>query len=181
MATKKQAGTERPYTWYEFLSIIRNIVEEQKIVMHDELDYFNANWEQQDKPIDIGVWDWHLTTKTDFGGSEGVYTDFYAHVDYNDVRHVFTAKTLDGSREAYVKMHEFAARVCLVVRDYVQEHEEEFNWTGYDVGYYKDGDCITSYMLCHKRENAMKHALELKQEGKRAWIRDNAERKYEEV
>lgn len=179
MATKKQAGTERPYTWYEFLKIIRGIVEEQKIVMHDQLDYFDTDWQQSNKPIDLCVWDWWLTSCTDFGGSEGVYSDFSVRID-SERRHVFTAKTLDGSREAYVKMHEFAARVCLVVRDYVKEHEDEFNWTGFDVGYYKDGERVT-YMLAHNHENAMKYALELKQKGERAWIRDNAERKYEEV
>lgn len=180
MATKKQAGTERPYTWYEFLRIVRNIVEEQQIVMHDELDYFDADWQQQNKPIDLGVWDWWLTSRTDFGGSEGVYSDFYVRMDGGESRHVFTAKTLDGSREAYVKMHEFAARVCLVVRDYVKEHEDEFNWTGYDVGYWENEE-RTTYMLAHKHENAMKYALELKQKGRRAWIRDNEKREYQEV
>ncbi len=180
MANKKQAGTERPYTWYEFLKIIRNIAEEQKIVMHDELDYFDADFELSDKPIDLGVWDWWLTSKTDFGGNEGVYSDFYASIEGGERRHLFTAKTLDGSREAYVKMHEFAARVCLIVRDYVEKHDDEFNWSGYDVGYWKDDKRVT-YMLSHKRDNALKYAHELKSKGERAWIRDNEKRIYEEV
>lgn len=174
------AGTERPYTWWEFLKIIRNIAEEQKIVMHDELDYFDTGYEQSDKPIDLGVWDWWLVSQTDFGGNEGVYSDFYVRIDGGERRHVFTAKTLDGSRDAYVKMHEFAARVCLIVRDYVEEHEDEFNWSDYDVGYWKDGKRVT-YMLSHKRENALNYAGELKVSGYKAWIRDNEKRKYEEV
>lgn len=180
MAKNKQAGTERPYTWYEFLKIVRNIVEEYNVVMHDELDYFDTDYEQRDKPIDLGVWDWHIISETDFGGSEGVYTDFYVSVEGGERRHVFTAKTLKESPNDYVQMHEFAARVCLIIRDYVQKHQEEFNWSGYDVGYWKNGERIT-YMLAHKHDNAVKYAQELKAKGERAWIRDNAKRDYEEV
>ena len=180
MAKKKQAGTECPYTWWEFLKIIRNIVEQQKIVMHDNLDYFDANSHWENKPIDLGVLDWCLTSQTDFGGSEGVYSDFYVRIDNEPRRHVFTAKTLDGSKDAYVKMHEFAARVCLIARDYVDKHQDEFNWTGYDVGFWQ-GDKRTTFVLAHKRNNALNYANELKSCGYKVWIRNNENRKYEEL
>lgn len=176
----KQAGTERPYTWWEFMRIIKAILKKKEVVMHDKLDYFNVDFRNGIMPIDLGVWDWRLASKTDFGGSEGVYSDFYVNAENGESRHVFTAKTLNDSREAYVKMHEFAANVCLIVRDYVQEHEDQFNWSGYDVGYWNGEERVT-YMLAHKYENAIKYANELKQKGKRAWIRKNEQRIYEEV
>lgn len=179
MASKKQAGTKRPYTWDEFFDIIRGIVREQ-VPYWNELDYLNVNHHWTDKPIDLGVWDWHIISETDFGGSEGVYSDFYVRMEGEPRRHIATAKTLREGDDAYISMHEFAARVCLTVRRYVKEHEDEFNWTGYDVGYWK-GDERTTYMLAHKHENAMKYALELKQKGRRAWIRDNEKREYQEV
>ena len=180
METRKQAGTERPYTWYEFLSVIRNIVEEQKIVMHDELDYFDADRYWNDKPIDVSVWDWSIVSETDFGGCEGIYTDFYLRIEGEPRRHIATAKSLRDADEDYVKMHEFAARVCLAIRHYVDGHEDEFNWTGYDVGYW-EGDKRVTHMLAHKLENAQRYAYELKRKGRKAWIRDNAKRTYKEV
>lgn len=180
MAKNKQAGTERPYTWYEFISIIRNIVEEQNVKYHDQLDYFDTDWHWADKPIDLSVWDWHVVSETDFGGCEGVYSDFYVRMDGEPRRHIATAKTLSEGDEAYVAMHEFAARVCLAIRHYVSEHQDEFNWTGYDVGYW-EGDKRVTHMLAHEYNNAKKYAYELKQKGYKAWIRDNATRNYEEV
>ncbi len=180
MAKKKKAGVERPYTWYEFLSIIRNIVEEQKVIYHDQLDYFSCSLGEGNKPIDLSVWDWHIVSETDFGGCEGIYTDFYTRTEDGKRRPVFVAKTLYDSDDAYIAMHEFAALVCLIIRRYIMEHEEEFNWSGYDVGYWK-GDKRTTYMTAHKYENAVRYANELKEKGERAWIRNNATREYEEV
>lgn len=180
MAKKKQAGTERPYTWHEFISVIRGIVETEKVKYHDHLDYFDTDWHLADEPIDLSVWDWRVTCETDFGGCEGVYSDFYVRMDGEPRRHIATAKTLSEGEDAYVAMHEFAARVCLAIRRYVRGHEEEFNWTGYDIGY-MDGDKRVTYMLAHEHGNALKYARELKEKGRRAWIRDNAKRNYEEV
>lgn len=179
MATKKQAGTERPYTWDEFFDVIRGIVREQ-VPYWNELDYFNVNHHWTDKPIDLGVWDWNIISETDFGGSEGVYSDFYVRMEGEPRRHIATAKTLREGDDAYISMHEFAARVCLTVRRYVQEHEDEFNWTGYDVGYWK-GDERTTYMLAHKHHTALQQATALKAKGKRAWIRNNETREYQEI
>lgn len=180
MQTKLQAGTERPYTWSEFISIIRNIIEEKKVKYHDELDYFDVDWRLSEKPVNVSVWNLCVKSVTSFGGSEGVYSHFYVCVDSDSPLLIATAKTLNEGDEAYVDMHEFAARVCLAVRDYVCDHGDELNWTGYDVGY-MEGDERKTYMLGHKYEDALKYAHELKQKGRKVWIRDNAARKYEEV
>ena len=176
---KKQAGIERPYTWGEFFNIIRGIVREQVPYWH-ELDYFNLKSEFADKQVDLCVHDWRVVSQTDFGPSEGVYSDFYVYVGDEPCRWLAVAKTLHENDDAYVSMHEFAARVCLAIRHYVKEHEDEFNWTGYDVGYLMDNKRIT-YMLAHKYENALKYANELKARGKRAWIRNNETREYQEI
>ncbi|MDD6017067.1 MAG: hypothetical protein PUC18_12485 [Prevotellaceae bacterium] len=181
MAKKKQAGTERPYTWYEFFRIIRNIVEEEQVVMHDELDYFDTDNHWSDKPIDLSYWDWWVVSETQFGGNEGVYTDFYMRLEGEPRRHIATAKTLNEGDKAYVNMHEFGARVCLAINKYVREHEDEFNWSGYDVGYWQDGKRVT-FMLAHKYENALKYARDYKARNDEPWwVRDNAKRTYEEV
>lgn len=150
------------------------------MVCMDELDYFSAAYTESDKPIDVSVWDWTVHSKTDFGGNEGVYTDFYLRLDYDNVRGIATAKNLSSDDETFVRMHEFAARVCLIIRHYVKDRLDEFNWTGYDVGYWKNGKRVT-YMLAHKEQNAQKYARELADKGERAWIRDNAKRTYQEI
>lgn len=179
MANKKlQAGTERPYTWDELRRVIEDICKEQGIVMYDKLDYFTTSIYQDDKDEPIEDIEWNIVSETDFGGSEGIYTDFC--VWKNGKRnHVWTAKTLYDGKDDYVKMHEFGARVCLAVMDYVDSHGDEFNWRGYDVGYYDNGE-RKPYIWTADANRAMAYAKEAMATYGKAYIRDNKTRKYEE-
>lgn len=76
-----------------------------------KLDYFSGYDEIEPKPYD----DYYAITT--FGGSEGIYTSFYVQreADGSEER-IAVAKTLSESDEAYLKMHELAAKVCLELR-----------------------------------------------------------------
>lgn len=168
---KKSAGTKRPYTHSEFLKIIEDIARERKLDYFDQLDYILAH----EKETTIESDDISFTSVTDFGGSEGIYTDFHVTANGKET-HIFTAKTLGDSDEDYIRMHVLAANICLIASKYVREHREQFNWTGYNVSYEKDGSLVP-YMWCATEENALNRAKELSLKGYKAHVRNNATRK----
>lgn len=178
MANKKKAGTERPYTWREFREIIEDICKEQNVVMIKELEYFDSFPDMRDKSVDDNQI-YSLESTTVFGGSEGVYSDFYVRIK-NERKEVLIAKNCSGDKNTFIKMHEFAARVCLICFDYLDSHKDEFAWTGYNVGYWKDGKRVNVW-ICANHETAMRHAMEIEKDGDKPYIRNNKSREYEEV
>lgn len=177
MAKEKVAGIDRPYTWYEFASKIEDYCKEQNIVMIHELDYFNA-FPGMGKENVYEDQLYTLESTTVFGGSEGIYSDFYIWAKGKRTE-VMIAKTLDEGNSNYIKMHEFAARVCVFVFDYLEQHKDEFQWSGYNVGYVKDGN--RCYWSCGSYESAMEHVVEMQKTGNKVYIRNNETREYKEV
>ena len=167
--SSRKAGLERPYTAEEFLRIVRNIAEEKKLDYIDQLDYLLAEHDCKMTTDDAD-----FRSDTHFGGCEGIYTVIKLVIDGRTIS-LFTAKTLGESQEDYIKMHVLAANLCLIARRYVDEHDDEFNWTGFDVYYVRDGK-INPYMWCGKKENALSHARTLSDKGYDAIVRDNATR-----
>lgn len=170
MNTQKP-GSDRPYTYNEFLSIVKKIAEEKKLDYLDRIDYLLASEKEEQMTSD----DIDFRSDTHYGSNEGIYTDFHIACGKNR-RHVFTAKTLGDSDEDYIKMHILAANICLIASDYIKKHNDEFNWTGFDVSYIKDGKTVPCWW-CGKKENAIAKAEELKAKGHKTIIRDNATRK----
>lgn len=167
----KQAGIERPYTFSEFLGIVEKLAAEQKVEFLDKLDYFIASEKEEKITSD----DIQVSSVTDFGGCEGIYSDFTINMSGENHR-LFTAKTLYEDDESFIKMHIFAVKICLIAKNYIWHHREEFNWTGFDVGCIKDGKTIPAY-FCYSKENAIQRAYELKEKGLTPVIRDNETRK----
>lgn len=124
MNTKK-AGVERPYTYSEFLRIVEELAKEQNIEFLDHLDYFIVSILDKDKTIVNR--DDDVISITTYGVSEGIYSDFYFRYNGKDT-HFATAKTLFEGKEAFVQMNVMAAKICLVARDYIISHGEEFHW-----------------------------------------------------
>lgn len=170
MDKNKKAGTERPYTFGELLQIICDTAKEEKLDYLDKLDYILAH--NTDKPVE-GLY-LSLNSKTDYGGNEGIYSDFYIDGKRESV---FTAKTLGESDDDYVRMHTLAAHLCLIANKFFRTHKDEFNWNGYDVCYEKDGK-VTPCMWTPDLQGARKHETYLKEKGYKTSIRNNATREY---
>lgn len=170
--SKKKPGTERPYTFSEFLSIVEKLAAGNGVEFIEQLDYFLAS----EREAKIVRDDCTITSVTRYGGSEGIYSGFTIKQGGEEQR-LFTAKTLWESDEAFVKMHVFAANIVLIADRYIKEHGEEFNWSGYDVGYTNDKGAMVPYFWCATKEQATARAAEVKEKGLAAYIRDNETRK----
>lgn len=169
---KKIAGIERPYTFYEFFKIIEKIAKENNVPCINDLEYFST-YDYDGKTMNED--DVLFTSETNYGGCEGIYTVFY--LNGKEKVKFATAKNLSSNDDTYVNMHIFAAKVCLIANNYVwSDHSIEFNWTGYDVGYKKDGKIVYAW-CCGKLENAKAKANEMREENYEVYIRDNATRK----
>lgn len=168
----RKAGTERPYTFSEFFTIVTNIAKERKIDFLDKLDYIDGHsWEEPDEITERFA----ITSVTTFGGSEGIYSDFILYNDYyNNGIHFATAKTLYESGEAFVRMSTMAANICMIAREYISTHQEEFNWSGFEV-YINENP----WLICPCKESAITHAKEFAKEhpDAKVRVRDNSTRK----
>ena len=190
---KKIAGKERPYDYREFFYLVLELAKQQghDFEIEANLDYFNAYYKydiELHKDI-YGVLEdieWYLLSETHFGYNEGIYTHFYirrySYQEQKFVRFDFaTAKTLGTRDEDYLAMHTMAARFELLAKDYVDKHQEEFNWKGYDVTGYKDGRTYGGW-YCPRKENSEKRAEELLQAGADyVTIRDNRSREIRTI
>lgn len=167
----KKPGIERPYTFLDFLFVIEALAKEKNVEYLDQLDYFSVG--EKDEVIKSS--DFNVRSETSFGGSEGIYTTFTIRTESTQ-RRLFVAKTLRDSDEDFIKMHVFGAQICLLIKKFRREHDDEFNWEGYDVGYIEDGKTVPCWW-CRRKENALARAAEIKASGNKPVIRDNATRK----
>lgn len=181
MAKKKIAGKERPYTFREFLRLIEDMAKSQDVPYLDQLDYFLADaYMKYPKENEILDYDFQMVSRTHFGGSEGIYTTFLIERYPKDVQFA-TAKTLGETDEDYIGMCAMAARICLIANTYVKKHTDEFDWTGFNVDFEKDGRPYGGY-ICGKIEQAEELAARMKKDepSVKVTIRDNATRKVKE-
>lgn len=167
---KKQAGLERPYTVAEFVSIIEKMAKEQHIKMMDELDYFSPM--NRENILNDG--DTYIISLTKFGSSEGIYTHFYIY-NYNgeDIM-IALAKHLGEDDETFVQMHEFSARITLMMNKYIFKHSEEFEWKNYSIGHMAHDRVIWDWYCAESKcEN---HITEMLESCEEVIVRNNATR-----
>ena len=177
MAKKQIAGQERPYDYFEFTELILRLAKEQGHDLENEngLEYFNADSEGWDDKKKQRIYktltspEFDIVSETAYGSNEGIYTSFYVrHYDGEQRRYVredlATAKTCSRSDEQYMAMHAMAARFETLAMAYVDQHQDEFNWTGYGVTGTKEGNYFGGW-YCYKPENAEARAQELLQHG----------------
>lgn len=82
-----------------------------------------------------------IYTTTQYGGSEGVYTDVFIQGNYKGPDEDYdskpikigTIKTLREGPEAVKKMYAFAADVYILATDYVNKNHDDFIWKGYKI------------------------------------------------
>lgn len=158
---KKKAGIERPYTLHEFAWKVEELAKDANIEYFDRLDYFSGGSLDDDKKMLTDSID--VISITDFGSSEGIYSGFYLRGGYfeGNVRFAM-AKTLEQSKEDYVRMSVMAAKICLLARDYIYDNQEEFNWSGFNL--YEDdcSDVKKWFLWSENKERALANLAEQK-------------------
>ena len=133
-------GIKHPYTFKDFGRLIIDIAKNKKYPELSILDYFLASSTGKAEYTTIKKSDGYDIFFTVKYGCEGIYADFFFDDTYEGERYHFaTAKTLLETREAYVKMSRLAANVVCDAMEYIEGHTDEFQWTGFDIGY-KDKD-----------------------------------------
>lgn len=168
-------GTERPFTFREFLNEVKDLAMKQNVEYMDNLDYFDVLCIEGNNKLDNS--DFCIVSKTTFGGNEGIYADFYI-ARCGKEAHFATAKTLEESDDAFLGMSVMAAKVCLLANNYRKDNEDLFNWNGFDVSIVKAGEPSPYGWWCPTLENAKARAEEAKgnHPDAKVFIRDNSTR-----
>lgn len=175
---KEQKARKKPMTTAELFQKICATLKE-KGMMPDILDYGLPT----NSPVPIKTYEFDLRNNLGYGGSEGIYLDFWIeYFEENEkiCKKIGTFKTLNQSREAMHTMAGLLADFIVAEYDYVNKHLDDFNWTGVDVHVVKDGKKLSWYYSCCSMEDAMKRKDELLQEYPGVIIRNNATRKETE-
>lgn len=124
------------YTNESLFNTIVNLLRE-KGLLPDILDY-----DLSDRNIaDIKTCEWDCTADLRFGGNEGIYLDVYAEGNISkghDKVRLGVFKTLCEDREAFYTMAKLQADFIFETRDFVNENLDDFNWTGYDIEFYRE-------------------------------------------
>lgn len=116
---------------------------EEKGLKPDILDYGIGD----DASQEILAETFDIIPRVNFGGCEGIYLDIRLEDPSgqsfgNGKKAIIlgTYKTLCKKKEDYVAMSILGAEFVFALNEFVWEHEDEFNWTGYDVSLYADGN-----------------------------------------
>ena len=174
MAKKKIAGIDRPFKFWEFQRLVERIALEQKVEGFEIQEYFGPAGLTRDEEIRDICFD--CVSEVCFGNCEGIYTDIVFWKD-GERKRFAVAKTLSRKDEDFVKMSVFGAKIVLIIRKYIDEHEDEFTWNGFNVGH-DDGEKKLCSWICGNLESAKEKARETRDFYGNAWIRDNSTRKY---
>lgn len=135
-----------------FNTIVSNLKE--KGLVPDILDY-----DLSDRNItDIRTCEWDCTADLRFGGNEGIYLDVYAEGNLGNGQNktrLGVFKTLGESKDYFYAMAKLQADFIWETREFVDSHMEDFNWTGYDIEFYKE-ERKTMHVWTATKESAYK-------------------------
>ena len=131
----KPTMKKKLYTNETLFNTVVNLLREKNL-LPDILDY-----DLSDRNItDIRTCEWDCTADLRFGGNEGIYLDVYAEGNLGDGKtktRLGVFKTLYENKEAFYTMAKLQADFIWEVRDFVNENLHDFDWTGYDVEFYR--------------------------------------------
>ena len=127
------------------------------------------------------------------GSCEGIYMTIL--LETGDNAQVFsshkprlnlgTYKTLNTDKESYMKMAMLGAEFVFALRDYVNDHMDEFNWTGFDLWLFRAEKDPAGKMWVYSHERAVERASQFigRQSGSAAFavIRNNETEKEETI
>ena len=167
---------ERPMTTEELFIRIKDILEEKRM-LPDILDYGLATSD----PDPVKTYEFALKSGLDYGGSEGIYLDFW--IEYYEGRErcrkdMGTFKTLREDREAMHVMAGLQADFIVEERDYLDANQDDFTWEGADVRPADSSGKRSGWgYSCRDMESAMQKKDELLKRYPQVVVRDNATRK----
>ncbi len=172
---KKQ---QKPITTAEFFNLICDNLRSKNRIPDNILDYsLAAEW----KAEPIRTYEFSIRNNLDYGGNEGIYLDVWIEISEDGKRHAAelgTFKTLDTSPEAMSRMAQLLADFIIEENAYVNEHLDDFTWTGADVYALNDDGERTGWgFSCRTMEAALKRKDEMAATHPRVAVRDNATRK----
>lgn len=145
---------KKPMTTEELFEKIKNSLKEQGKLL-SILDHGLASC----SPVPITNYEYDLRSNLAYGGSEGIYLDFWIEYSANkEIRRkkLGTFKSLDESSEAMHIMAGLLADFILEENAYVNANLDNFTWEGVNV-YTLDEDgkqCLCGY-TCHTMEAAL--------------------------
>lgn len=129
---------KKMYSGCELFDTVWKILEENGTIPEGLIDYGNGDrWH----PIQLKSDEWTPVFHVTYGGNEGIYADVYIEGDIGDGKrglyHIGIIKTLYDDKESFRKMSALATEVVLAIMDFTKEHSEDFNWTGFDIQFYR--------------------------------------------
>lgn len=163
-------------TTEELFHRIENILKE-KGRMPDILDYSLA----ANNPIPIKTYEFALGSCLDYGGSEGIYLDFWIEYFKDNEEHragLGTFKTLYEDDRSMHIMASLLADFIIEEHSYVNTNLDDFTWEGANVRALNEkGEKLNWGYSCKTMESAMKKKEELLKKYPEVAVRDNASRK----
>ena len=175
---------KRPITTGELFNQICEILKE-KDLMPGILDYALATHD----PVPITTYEFDLRSNLGYGGSEGIYLDFWIE-HYKDgkkqSKEIGTFKTLGTSIKDMYVMGKLLADFIVEEYSYVNANLDDFTWEGADVHPIDEsGETLSWGYSCGSIEGALKKVNELFKKYSAAVVRDNRTRKetiyYKEI
>lgn len=140
----------KPFTNAELFRLIWEMLKTEPDTEFDfgMLDYGIASGDV----VPISNYQWDTIGIVNFGGSEGIYLDLYADgiVDASGIRKRVpfgTFKTLRDDKTAFGLMGVLNADFVYAMRHFLNEHLDDFEWTGFNVRFYdrKRDDYLFGY------------------------------------
>lgn len=179
----------KPFTNAELFRLIWEMLKTEPDTEFDlgMLDYGIASGDV----VPISNYQWDTIGIVNFGGSEGIYLDLYADgiVDASGIRKRVpfgTFKTLRDDKTAFGLMGVLNADYVYAMRHFLNEHLDDFEWTGFNVRFYsnKKDDYLFGYSSFRTMEEAKKRICRDMKNGKyvvdRVVVQDNAKCCYAE-
>lgn len=102
--------------------------------------------------------EWDCTADLRFGGNEGIYLDVYAEGNLgngNEKARLGVFKTLGENRDSFYQMAKLQADFIWETREFVDNNLDDFNWTGYDIEFYRE-DKKTMHIWTASKDSAYK-------------------------
>ena len=147
------------YTAESFFNVIMNELKSTGKVP-DILEYAIPTREE----IEFRNYEFDVLGYVHYGACEGIYINLFFKGDIGScisdrTGTIGTIKTLDTSEEAFHKMARFMADFQLLAMHFIEAHIDDFNWTGYDINYYKEGQTKSRYGYTLHGIKTMKEAI----------------------
>ena len=176
---------KKPFTTVELFNVINERLK-KKGVLPDILDYGI----ETSNAVELRSYQFDVIGIVNFGGSEGIYLDIYADgiVDDSNTRkkiELGTYKTLHDDIDDFKVMGNLNAEFVFAARKFIDEHLDDFEWSGFEVLFYKGNCKHYSYGYTYSTFDEAKNRIvrELKRPGAtvtRAVITDNTNRTFTE-